>query len=120
MGDVFAFLAAARFTGLLCPRCFLPPALLALYFFGAARGPSAGAGAGDGVRWVSVSPCVVLHTVNAHEEVDPLTGLGSGKVRLQALRSIPGGPQSFICEYTPAFLYEWVLDFERGVLLAEG
>ena len=59
-------------------------------------------------RWVDVEPGVVLHTVSAHEN-------GDGATVLRALRSLPDTPTSFIGAYTPAFLYEWVVDGDACV-----
>jgi carotenoid cleavage dioxygenase-like enzyme len=58
--------------------------------------------------WFEVEPCVVLHTVNAHESPDGKT------VTLTALRSVPSGEASFIEAYSSAFLHRWVLDLESG------
>ena len=52
-------------------------------------------GGGD-ARWFDVEPCVVLHTVNAHESNDGQT------LTLTALRSKPSGDASFIEAYTCA------------------
>lgn len=54
--------------------------------------------------WFAVEPCVVLHTVNAHESADGST------VTLTALRSKPSGDASFIEAYSSAFLHRWVFD----------
>ena len=55
-----------------------------------------------------VSPCVVLHTCNAHESDDGTT------VTLTALRVVPSTPTSFIESYSPAFLHEWVIETATG------
>lgn len=60
--------------------------------------------------WFNVEPCVVLHTVNAHESPDGKT------VTLTALRSVPTGEASFIEAYSSAFLHQWVLDLESGAV----
>lgn len=77
--------------------------------------PRGGAAAGrvrgkaDDVVWCAVEPCVVLHTANAHEtEVG-----GRTQVVLTALRSLPKSPQSYICSYTPAFLYRWTISIDQ-------
>ena len=79
-----------------------------------AFGARVGLAARDGAEttWVNVAPGVVLHTVNAHDAPD-------GTVVLRALRSLPATPTSFIGAYTPAFLYEWVLDAETGTCVRE-
>ena len=61
-----------------------------------------------GVQWFEVEPCVVLHTVNAHESPD------GSRVVLTALRSTPSGEASFIESYSPAYLHRWVLDRSSG------
>lgn len=58
--------------------------------------------------WFQVEPCVVLHTLNAHESAD------GQRVTLTALRSQPSGEASFIEQYASAFLHEWVLDLSTG------
>lgn len=70
-------------------------------------------GDGSDVQWFEVESCVVLHTVNAHESEDGTT------VTLTALRSEPQGEASFIESYTPAYLYEWVLDRTSGRCVRE-
>jgi len=64
------------------------------------------------VVWTPVEPCVVLHTVNAHENSD-------GTVTLTALRSLPSTTSSFIESYTTAFLYRWVVDPRSATCIAE-
>ena len=59
-------------------------------------------------RGAQVSPCVVLHTCNAHESNDGTT------VTLTALRVVPSTPTSFIEAYSPAFLHEWVIETATG------
>ena len=67
----------------------------------------------DGLaEWFDVESGVVLHGVNAHVADD-------GRVVVRALRSIPSTPTSFIGAYTPAFLYEWVLDPATGRCASE-
>uniref|UniRef100_A0A7S1D4L2 Dioxygenase n=1 Tax=Cyclophora tenuis TaxID=216820 RepID=A0A7S1D4L2_CYCTE len=62
---------------------------------------------GEGeVRWFPVEPCVVLHLINSFEK--------DGKVIIHAPRSEPSSEASFIMDYTPAYLHEWVLDLETG------
>jgi len=62
--------------------------------------------------WIDVAPGVVLHAVNAHERDD-------GTVVLTGLRSVPASPTSFIEAYSPAFLYEWVLDPRSATCVRE-
>jgi carotenoid cleavage dioxygenase-like enzyme len=64
--------------------------------------------------WFEVEPCVVLHTVNAHESADGAT------VTLTALRSQPTGEASFIEAYSSAYLHQWVLDMSTGKCVSEG
>ena len=85
------------------------------------------------VVWCPVETGIVLHAVNAVERSD-------GAVVVTALRSVPATPTSFIeayalpvsptCRkigskktrarrYTPAFLYEWVLDVENAECVRE-
>jgi hypothetical protein len=74
-----------------------------------ARGASDGgavSGASE-VVWAAVDPCVVLHTVNAHERDD-------GLVCVTALRSEPATPSSFIEAYSAAFLHRWLVDPRTG------
>ena len=59
-------------------------------------------GNGDTI-WIDVDNGVVLHAANAYERED-------GTVVVHAFKSIPSGDSSYILDYTPAFLYEWVLD----------
>ena len=63
--------------------------------------------------WFDVEPCVVLHTLNAHESDDGAT------VTLTALRSKPSGDASFIEAYSSAFLHRWVLDVASGKCVRE-
>lgn len=69
---------------------------------------------GGEVVWVEVEACVVLHAV--HARADPATG----HVRLVGCRAEPATPQSFITQFSPAFLYEWVLDPKSGRCVREG
>lgn len=78
----------------------------------ASAGGAATQAAVQAVQWVDVPPCVVLHTCNAFVRAD-------GCTVLTALRCQPAGAQSFICDYTPAFLHEWVLDFDGAALVSE-
>mmetsp|Transcript_1630 Transcript_1630/g.3496 ORF Transcript_1630/g.3496 Transcript_1630/m.3496 type:complete len:615 (+) Transcript_1630:89-1933(+) len=66
----------------------------------------------DETQWFDVESGVVLHAANAYERED-------GMVVMHAFKSIPGGDSSYILDYTPAFLYEWVLDPATGKTVAE-
>lgn len=57
----------------------------------------------DDTIWFNVESGVVLHTVNAYERED-------GKVVIHGFKAVPQGSSSFILDYTPPFLYEWILD----------
>uniref|UniRef100_A0A7S1B8L9 Carotenoid oxygenase n=1 Tax=Corethron hystrix TaxID=216773 RepID=A0A7S1B8L9_9STRA len=61
----------------------------------------------DQTIWFDVENGVVLHAANAYEEDD-------GKVVVIGFKSVPKGEKSFILDYTPAFLYKWVLDPSTG------
>ena len=82
---------------------------------GAVLGGPEARGAADGgavsgaseVVWAAVDPCVVLHTVNAHERDD-------GLVCVTALRSEPATSSSFIEAYSAAFLHRWLVDPRTG------
>ena len=63
--------------------------------------------------WFVVEPCVVLHTVNAHESADGRT------VTLTALRSKPSGDASFIEAYSSAFLHRWVFDLATCTCISD-
>jgi len=76
--------------------------------------PRGSAGNDDtSAQWFEVEPCVVLHTINAHESDDGQT------VTLHALRSTPSGEASFIEAYSSAFLHRWVLDRTSGRCVRE-
>lgn len=66
----------------------------------------------DETLWFDVENGVVLHAANAYERED-------GMVVLHAFKSIPSGDSSYILDYTPAFLYEWVLNPSTGKTVAE-
>mmetsp|Transcript_42478 Transcript_42478/g.137821 ORF Transcript_42478/g.137821 Transcript_42478/m.137821 type:complete len:379 (+) Transcript_42478:860-1996(+) len=78
------------------------------------RGPGKADGADGETIWIEVEPCVVLHTVNAHQSND------GRRVTLTALRSTPSGEASFIESYSSAFLYQWVLDTTSATCVREG
>eukprot|EP00578_Thalassiosira_sp_NH16_P026580 CAMPEP_0181087486 /NCGR_PEP_ID=MMETSP1071-20121207/6296_1 /TAXON_ID=35127 /ORGANISM="Thalassiosira sp., Strain NH16" /LENGTH=590 /DNA_ID=CAMNT_0023169373 /DNA_START=2850 /DNA_END=4622 /DNA_ORIENTATION=+ len=72
-----------------------------------------GGGSGcDGTMWFDVESGVVLHAANAHEDE-------GGKVVVHGFKSVPRDDASYILEYTPAFLYEWVLDPATGKTIDE-
>jgi carotenoid cleavage dioxygenase len=62
--------------------------------------------------WIDVENGVVLHAANAYERED-------GTVVVHAFKSIPDGDSSYILEYCPAFLYEWVLDIKARRVVEE-
>ena len=62
--------------------------------------------------WIEVENGVVLHAANAYERED-------GTVVVHAFKSIPDGDSSYILEYCPAFLYEWVLDIKSRRVIEE-
>lgn len=64
------------------------------------------------VVWFEVESGVVLHAANAYERED-------GTVVVHAFKSIPSGDASYILEYTPSYLYEWVLDPTTGETISE-
>lgn len=53
--------------------------------------------------WFDVEAGVTLHVANAFERDDDT-------VVIHGFKSIPKGESSYILDYTPAFLHEWVLD----------
>ena len=67
---------------------------------------------GDDTIWFEVESGVVLHAANAYERED-------GKVVVHGFKSVPRGSSSYILDYTPAFLYEWVLDPSTGKTVDE-
>lgn len=67
---------------------------------------------GGDTIWIDVDNGVVLHAANAHERED-------GTVVVHAFKSIPSGESSYILDYTPAFLYEWVLDVRSRKVVEE-
>ena len=62
--------------------------------------------------WIEVENGVVLHAANAYERED-------GTVVVHAFKSTPNGDSSYILEYCPAFLYEWVLDMKARRVVEE-
>ena len=66
----------------------------------------------DQTLWFDVEIGVVLHSVNAYERED-------GKVVVHGFKATPEGDSSYILEYTPSFLYEWVLDPVTGETVTE-
>ncbi|EJK71741.1 hypothetical protein THAOC_06792 [Thalassiosira oceanica] len=67
---------------------------------------------GGETMWFDVESGVVLHAANAHED-------GDGNVIVHGFKSVPRDDASYILEYTPAFLYEWVLDPSTGKTIDE-
>ncbi len=63
-------------------------------------------------QWFDVENGVVLHAANAYEMED-------GKVVIHAFKSFPNGGASYILDYTPSFLYEWILDPITGRTIKE-
>ena len=66
----------------------------------------------DETQWFDVECGVILHAANAYERED-------GMVVVHGFKSVPEGEASFILDYTPAFLYEWLLDPTTGTTLKE-
>lgn len=66
----------------------------------------------DDAVWFEVDSGVVLHAANAYERED-------GKVVVHGFKSVPRGSSSYILDYTPAFLYEWILDPLTGKTVNE-
>ena len=72
-------------------------------------GGSGGDHGGEGEPlWFAVESGVVLHAANAYEREE------DGCVVLHAFRSVPAGGASYIMDYTPAYLHEWILDPATG------
>ncbi|KAL7431184.1 hypothetical protein ACHAXH_001467 [Discostella pseudostelligera] len=63
-------------------------------------------------QWFDVENGVVLHAANAFEMDD-------GKVVIHAFKSFPTEKSSYILDYTPSFLYEWILDPTTGKTIKE-
>lgn len=66
----------------------------------------------DETVWIDVENGVVLHTANGFQRED-------GMVVVHAFKSFPKGDASYILDYCPAFLYEWVLDPVTGTAVEE-
>ena len=64
-------------------------------------------------RWFDVENGVVLHAANAYERDE------DGRVIVHAFKSVPDGSSSYILDYTPAYLHEWVLDPHTGETVSE-
>lgn len=75
--------------------------------------PRNGYNKGKNTMWFDVEPGVVLHAANAYQREE------DGFVVVHGFKSIPSG-SNYILEYTPAFLYEWVLDPCSGETVSEG
>jgi len=67
----------------------------------------------DQTLWFDVESGVVLHAIHAYEREE------DGMVVLHAFKATPDGSSSFILEYTPSFLHEWVLDPTTGETVSE-
>ena len=63
-------------------------------------------------QWFDVDVGVVLHAANAYERKD-------GMVVVHAFKSVPDASESYLLEYTPSFLYEWILDPSTGRVVNE-
>ncbi len=61
-------------------------------------------------QWFDVDEGVVLHVANAFEQSD-------GKVVVHGFKSLPKGESSYILDYTPAFLHQWILDPITGTVV---
>ena len=66
----------------------------------------------DQTIWFEVETGVVLHAVNAFERDD-------GKVVVHGFKAVPDGSSSYILDYTPSFLYEWILDPTTSTTISE-
>jgi hypothetical protein len=62
--------------------------------------------------WFDVEPGVTLHLANAFERPD-------GRVVIHGFNSVPRVENSYILDYTPAFLHEWVLDPISGTVVSD-
>mmetsp|Transcript_16404 Transcript_16404/g.41129 ORF Transcript_16404/g.41129 Transcript_16404/m.41129 type:complete len:593 (+) Transcript_16404:63-1841(+) len=69
-------------------------------------------GKDEETMWFDVENGVVLHAGNAYERED-------GMVVVHAFKSFPKGDASYILDYCPAFLYEWILDPVTGKTVEE-
>ncbi|KAL3759418.1 hypothetical protein ACHAWU_000717 [Discostella pseudostelligera] len=67
---------------------------------------------GGETQWFDVENGVVLHAANAFEMDD-------GKVVIHAFKSFPTEKSSYILDFTPSFLYEWILDPTTGKTIKE-
>lgn len=67
---------------------------------------------GGKTKWFEVDAGVVLHAAHAVERDD-------GTVVVHAFRSVPNGSSSYILDYSPSFLHEWVLNPDTGVTLSD-
>lgn len=61
-------------------------------------------------QWFEVQAGVVLHVANAFERDD-------GTVVIHGFKSLPKGEGSYILDYTPAFLHQWILDPASGKVI---
>lgn len=67
---------------------------------------------GAEAKWFTVDEGVVLHVANAFERQD-------GKVVVHGFKSVPKGEISYILDYTPAFLHQWILDPQSGNVIED-
>jgi len=69
-------------------------------------------------QWFDVESGVILHAANAYERKGD-DGKTVAAVVVHGFKSVPNGASSFILDYTPAFLHEWVLDPVTGKTVNE-
>lgn len=62
--------------------------------------------------WFNVDAGVVLHVANAFERSD-------GKVVVHGFKSLPKSESSYILEYTPSYLHQWILDPVTGNVIED-
>lgn len=74
--------------------------------------PQKGGGSPAMTQWFNVEPGVVLHTVNAIECDD-------GTVVVRGFKSVPDESSSYILDYSPSFLHEWILDSTTGSTISD-
>ncbi|KAL3793992.1 hypothetical protein ACHAW5_008167 [Stephanodiscus triporus] len=71
-----------------------------------------GGGSPAMTQWFNVEPGVVLHAVNAVECDD-------GTVVVRGFKSVPNESSSYILDYSPSFLHEWILDPTTGSTVSD-
>ena len=67
---------------------------------------------GSETKWFEVDAGVVLHAAHAVERDD-------GTIVVHAFRSVPNVSSSYILDYSPSFLHEWVLNPVTGVTMSD-